>query len=118
MILEVADIRVKEDMQAEFEKAVQVALDTIFPKARGFKGHTFRKSIESADRYLLLLTWETLEDHTVGFRESPLFTEWRGLVGDFFASAPFVEHFALLSPASVPAEFEAHSKGHMFAVFG
>ena len=96
MILEVADIRVKEGTQAEFEKAVQTALETIFPKAKGFKGHNFRKSIESADRYVLLLTWETLEDHTVGFRESPLFTEWRGLVGGFFASAPFVEHFKLI----------------------
>lgn len=101
MVLEVADIRVKEGMQAEFEKAVRVALETIFPKAQGFVGHTFRKSIESKDRYLLLLTWETLEDHTVGFRGSPLFTEWRGLVGGFFASAPVVEHFELLSSASV-----------------
>lgn len=118
MILEVADIRVKEGMQVDFEKAVQVALDTIFPKAQGFVGHTFRKSIESADRYLLLLTWETLEDHTVGFRGSALFAEWRGLVGGFFASAPFVEHFTLLSPPAVPTAFEAHSKGHMFAVYG
>jgi heme-degrading monooxygenase HmoA len=118
MILEVADIRVKEGSQAEFEKAVQVALDTIFPKAKGFVGHTFRKSIESADRYLLLLSWETLEDHTVGFRGSALFTEWRGLVGGFFASAPYVEHFTMLSPSAVPTAFEAHSKGHMFAVYG
>ena len=107
MILEVADIRVKEGSQTEFEKAVQFALDTIFPKAHGFKSYTFRKSIESADRYLLLLTWETLEDHTVGFRGSPLFAEWRGLVGGFFASAPFVEHFTMLSPPTLPTGFEA-----------
>jgi heme-degrading monooxygenase HmoA len=105
MILEVADIRVKEGMQAEFEKAVQVALDNIFPRAKGFKSHTFHKSIESADRYLLLLTWEALEDHTVGFRGSLLFTEWRALVGGFLASDPFVEHFTLLSPASAQTAF-------------
>jgi heme-degrading monooxygenase HmoA len=98
MILEVADIRVKQGLQTEFETAVQLALDTIFPKAQGFQGHTFRKSMESNDRYLLLLTWATLEDHTVAFRGSALFTEWRGLVGNFFASAPFVEHFTMLSP--------------------
>jgi heme-degrading monooxygenase HmoA len=105
MILEVADIRVKHGSQNEFEKAVQQALESIFPKAQGFKGYTFRKSIESADRYLLLLTWETLEDHTVAFRGSPLFTEWRGLVGGFFAAPPFVEHFTLLSPMGSEAEF-------------
>lgn len=99
MILEVADIRVKEGMQAEFEKAVELALESIFPKAKGFVGHSFRKSIESTDRYLLLLSWQTLEDHTVGFRGSSLFTEWRGLVGGFFAGTPFVEHFTLLSPS-------------------
>lgn len=97
MILEVADIRVKDGMQAAFEAAVQHALQTIFPQAKGFQGHEFRKSIESADRYLLLLSWETLEDHTVGFRGSPLFTEWRALVGGFFAAPPFVEHFADLT---------------------
>jgi heme-degrading monooxygenase HmoA len=118
MILEVADIRVKEGSQAEFEKAVQVALDTIFPKAKGFVGHTFRKSIESADRYLLLLSWETLEDHTVGFRGSPLFTEWRGLVGGFFAAPPFVEHFTTLSPSPEASTCANHSKGHPFAVYG
>jgi heme-degrading monooxygenase HmoA len=116
MILEVADIRVKESTQTEFEKAVQVALETIFPKAHGFKGYTFRKSIESADRYLLLLTWETLEDHTVGFRGSPLFAEWRGLVGGFFAAPPFVEHFTMLSLPTLPTASDAHAKGHMFAV--
>jgi len=94
MILEVADIRVKEGTQAEFEKAVQVALGTIFPKAQGFVSHSLRKGIESDNRYLLLLTWNTLEDHTVVFRGSPLFTEWRGLVGGFFASPPVVEHFS------------------------
>ncbi len=99
MILEVADIRVKDGLQADFEKAVQLALDTVFSRAKGFEGYTFRKSIESADRYLLLLSWTTLEDHTVGFRGSELFTEWRALVGNFFASPPFVEHFTLLSSA-------------------
>lgn len=93
MILEVADIRVKDGMQTAFEAAVNQALQTIFPQAKGFQSYEFRKSIESGDRYLLLLTWKTLEDHTVGFRGSSLYTEWRALVGGFFASPPFVEHF-------------------------
>ncbi len=105
MILEVADIRVKEGTQGDFEKAVQDALANIFPRAKGFKGHSFRKSIESGDRYLLLLSWDTLEDHTVGFRGSDLFTEWRGLVGGFFASPPFVEHFSALGAQNSSISF-------------
>ena len=93
MILEVADIRVKSGLNDSFEKSVQLALDTIFPKAKGFLHHEFRRCIETPDRYLLLLTWATLENHTVDFRGSSLYTEWRSLVGDFFAKPPLVEHF-------------------------
>jgi heme-degrading monooxygenase HmoA len=93
MILEVADIRIKSGQAVEFEASVTQALTTIFQKSKGFRGHEFRRCIETPDRYLLLLTWETLEDHTVGFRGSPLYTEWRTLVGGFFAQPPHVEHF-------------------------
>jgi len=100
MILEIADIRIRPGQQAAFEKAAQHGLNTVFPKAKGFRGHEVRHSIESPERYVLLLRWETLEDHTVEFRGSPLYAEWRGLVSEFFAQPPFVEHFALV--ASVP----------------
>ena len=96
MILEIADIRITSGRQAEFEKAVQVGLTTVFPKAKGFRGHQVRHSIETPERYVLLLAWDTLEDHTVTFRGSPLFGEWRGIVSEFFAQAPFVEHFELV----------------------
>jgi len=95
MILEIADIRVLPGTGAEFEQAAQRGLTTVFPKAQGFLGHEIRHSIESPDRYVLLLQWEKLEDHTVTFRGSPLFAEWRGLVSAFFAQAPHVEHFSL-----------------------
>jgi heme-degrading monooxygenase HmoA len=71
-------------------------LTTVFPKAKGFLGHEVRRSIESPDRYVLLLQWETLEDHTIAFRSSPLFGEWRGFVSSFFAQPPHVEHFSLV----------------------
>jgi hypothetical protein len=44
---------------------------------------------------VLQIFWDTLEDHTVGFRQSPLFVEWRAIVGPFFAVPPVVEHFEL-----------------------
>lgn len=96
MILEIADIRITPGRQAEFEKAVQIGLTTVFPKAKGFRGHQVRHSIETPERYVLLLGWDYLEDHTVAFRGSPLFTEWRNLVAEFFAVAPAVEHFELV----------------------
>lgn len=97
MILELADIRVKAGLEEAFETNVKLALSTIFPKAMGFLGHEFRRCIETPDRYVLLLRWETLENHTIDFRGSPLFAEWRGLVGEFFAQPPHVEHFQALA---------------------
>ena len=49
--------------------------------------------IESPERWLLMIWWETLENHTVDFRGSPAFADWRSIVGPFFAEAPAVEHF-------------------------
>ena len=54
------------------------------------------KGVESPERYLLMIFWDTLEDHTVGFRSGPLFAQWRAIVGPFFAAPPVVEHFTLL----------------------
>jgi len=102
MILEIADIRVLPGTGAEFEQAAQRGLTTVFPKAQGFLGHEIRHSIESPDRYVLLLRWEKLEDHTVTFRGSPLFAEWRGLVSGFFAQPPHVEHFSLAGSSPNP----------------
>jgi len=98
MILEVADIRVAKGQEVDFEAAVHKGLTEIFPRAKGFQGYEIRRSLESSDRYLLLLRWDTLEDHTVGFRQSPAYSEWRALVGPHFAGPPFVEHFQVCAP--------------------
>ena len=102
MILEVADIRIAPGRQAQFEQAVLHGLRTVFPRAKGFRGSKVQHSVESPERYLLLLEWDTLEDHTVGFRGSAAFGEWRSIVSHFFAQPPFVEHFRLVAdrPAS------------------
>jgi heme-degrading monooxygenase HmoA len=96
MILEVADIRIQPGRQAEFDEAIERGLRTVISQAKGFKGWKVNKGIESPERYLLQIFWDTLEDHTVGFREGPLFAQWRAIVGPFFASPPVVEHFTLL----------------------
>jgi heme-degrading monooxygenase HmoA len=97
MILEIADIRIQPGKQAEFDEAIQRGLTTVVSKAQGFQGWKVNKSIESPERYVLMIFWTTLEDHTIAFRQGPLFTEWRAIVGPYFAQPPVVEHFNLLS---------------------
>ncbi len=98
MILELADIRIQPGRQAAFEEAIQHGIATVIHRARGFHSAKVNRGIESPERYILQILWNTLEDHTVGFRESPLFAEWRAIVGPFFAAPPVVEHFELFSP--------------------
>jgi heme-degrading monooxygenase HmoA len=97
MILEIADIRITPDVATGFEAAARCGLDTVLSKANGFKRYELRRCIESPDRYVLLIEWETLEAHTIGFRQSPAYAQWREIVGPFFAQAPFVEHFELVA---------------------
>ena len=97
MILELADFRVVPGQQAAFEEAVQRGIRTVVQRAQGFRGAKVNRSIESPERYILQIFWETLEDHTVHFRGGPLFGEWRAIVGPFFAAPPVVEHFTLVS---------------------
>ncbi|MFZ6749325.1 antibiotic biosynthesis monooxygenase family protein [Undibacterium sp. Ren11W] len=96
MILELADIRIHAGQQAEFDIAIQRGLDDVISKANGFCGYKINKGMESPERYVLMIFWETLENHTIDFRESPAFLEWRAIVGSYFASPPLVEHFTLL----------------------
>jgi heme-degrading monooxygenase HmoA len=69
----------------------------VVSKSKGFLGYKVNKSIETPERYLLMIVWETLENHTIDFRQSSLFTDWRAIVGPFFAQPPQVEHFTLLA---------------------
>jgi heme-degrading monooxygenase HmoA len=101
MILEIADIRIQPGQQAAFEEAIQRGISTVASKAKGFKGFTVNKCIETPERFVLQIFWETLEDHTVAFRQGPLFAQWRAIVGPFFAAPPLVEHFELVA-ASEP----------------
>lgn len=97
MILEIADIRITPGRNAEFEAAIQLGLSTVIQQAKGFRGAKVNRGIESPERYVLQIFWDTLEDHTVGFRQGPLFVQWRAHVGPFFAVPPVVEHFELVT---------------------
>ena len=99
MILEIADFRIHPGQQAAFDEAVQRGIATVAGKAQGYRSATVHHSIESPERYVLQIVWDTLEDHTVHFRGGPLFAQWRAIVGPFFAAPPVVEHFTLVTPS-------------------
>lgn len=96
MILELADICIHPGQNAAFEATIQQGASTVISRAKGFQGYKVNRGIESPERYVLQIFWSKLEDHTVGFRQGPLFAEWRALVGPFFAAPPVVEHFELV----------------------
>ena len=101
MILEVADIRIAPGKQTEFNAAIRRGVETVIAvKAKGFIGYRVEHCVESPERYLLLIEWQTLENHTVDFRGSPAFAEWRGIVGPFFAEPPKVEHFERIAEST------------------
>ena len=94
MILEIAQIEVKAGMEAAFEDGVTKAAP-IFQRARGWKGMELQRSLEQPARYRLFVRWQALENHTVDFRGSADFQEWRKLVGHCFERPPEVEHTTL-----------------------
>ena len=100
MILEIADIRIAPGQQAAFEEALARALTTVASQASGMMGWSVNKGVESPERYVLQIRWATLEDHTVGFRQGPLFAQWRAIIGPFFAQPPQVEHFELVGKSA------------------
>jgi len=91
MVLEIAQIDIKPGLEAEFEAGVKKAAP-IFKRARGCQGMELQRSVEKPQRYRLFVKWDTVENHTVDFRGSEDFQEWRKLVGHCFAAAPEVEH--------------------------
>jgi heme-degrading monooxygenase HmoA len=93
-ILEVAILNVRADATAEFEAAFRTA-SPIIASMPGYIAHELRRCVEVSHRYLLLVHWQRLEDHTVGFRTSPEYQRWRSLLHHFYDPFPTVEHYGL-----------------------
>ncbi len=92
MILEVAVLNIKAGFADEFEAAFKVA-SAIIVAMPGYISHELQHCLENCDRYILLVRWQKLEDHTVGFRQSPEYQEWRSLLHHFYDPFPTVEHY-------------------------
>lgn len=95
MILEVAILEVKPGLSAEFETAFKTA-SAIISAMPGYSSHELQRCVETANRYILLVRWQTLKDHTVGFRLSPEYQEWRSLLHHFYEPFPTVEHYEVI----------------------
>ncbi|HEX7812294.1 MAG TPA: antibiotic biosynthesis monooxygenase [Burkholderiales bacterium] len=92
MILEVAILNVIPGREAEFESAFRRA-QTIIASMKGYLSHDLRRCLEARHRYVLLVEWDSLEDHTIGFRGSPEYQEWKRLLHHFYDPFPVVEHY-------------------------
>jgi heme-degrading monooxygenase HmoA len=92
VILEVATLDVRPGLEADFERAFDQAREVI-ARSPGFVSLDLRRSVEQPSRYLLLVGWERLEDHTVGFRQGPLYPRWKALLHHFYDPFPTVEHY-------------------------
>ena len=97
MIIEIADFSVAPEQQQAFVLTLQKAVANVLSQSRGYRGHGIVSGIENPGRCVLTVHWDSVEDHTVGFRQSELFTQWRSIIGPFFAAPPVVEHFELVT---------------------
>lgn len=91
-VLEVAVLDVRSGRAAAFERAFAEA-QGIIASMPGYQRHELRRCVECADRYLLLVWWDSLEAHTVGFRGSPRYQEWKRRLHPFYDPFPVVEHY-------------------------
>lgn len=85
-------LQVKPGLASAFEQAFAQA-QAIISAMPGYVSHQLQRCLEVPDKYLLLVQWQTLEDHTIGFRQSEQYQQWRLLLHDFYQPFPVVEHF-------------------------
>lgn len=95
MILEVAILNIKSDLEQEFEAAFKTA-SKIISSMPGYVSLELQRCLEQRNRYLLLVYWQQLEDHTIGFRQSSQYQEWRSLLHHFYDPFPTVEHYEIV----------------------
>ncbi len=92
MITEIAVLNIRSNENTMFETAFLKA-KSIISSMKGYINHELLKCLEEADKYLLIVRWQTLEDHTEGFRKSDAYKEWKNLLHHFYEPFPNVEHY-------------------------
>ena len=99
MILEVALLNVRTGESVAFENAFARA-QTIISSMSGYISHQLQRCLDTPDKYMLLVKWQRLEDHTIGFRQSPQYQEWKRLLHHFYDPFPAVAHYELVSESA------------------
>ena len=99
MILEVAPLQIRPGQSAEFEAAFRTA-QPIIASMPGYISHELRRCVERRDEYLLLVRWQTLEAHEVGFRQSAQYQTWKRLLHHFYDPFPTVSHYEAVAGAA------------------
>jgi len=92
MILEVAILEIKEGLNESFEKDFAKA-EQYISSIDGYINHSLKQCLEQKNKYILLVNWETLEAHTIGFRKSEVYQNWKELLHHYYDPFPVVEHF-------------------------
>lgn len=95
MILEVANLQVKASQTYEFEQSFHQA-SQIISSMKGYISHELQRCLEVDNLYLLLVRWETLADHTEGFRGSTEYQEWKKLLHHYYDPFPAVHHYEIV----------------------
>lgn len=98
MIIEHVVLDVKPGQERDFESSFAEA-KALIASMPGFESLQLHRCIEKSNRYLMLVTWRTLEDHTEGFRRSAEYEDWRRLLHHYYDPFPTVEHFSLIESA-------------------
>ncbi len=92
MVLEVAILVVKAGEEMDFEQDFNTAGQYI-SSIDGYIGHSLKRCLERQNKYILLVEWQKLQDHTIGFRQSPQYLEWKNLLHHYYDPFPTVEHY-------------------------
>lgn len=95
MVLEVATLNVIPGKTGEFEASFKIAMG-IISSMNGFLGLKLQRCYENSNRYILLVKWDTLEDHITGFRGSPEYQDWKKWLHQYYLPFPVVEHYSLV----------------------
>jgi heme-degrading monooxygenase HmoA len=96
MILEAAMLQVKQGLTVQFEQSFKEA-SPLIASIDGYLGHELQHCVEDDHKYLLLVRWRSLEDHTIGFRESAKYQEWKALLHHYYSPFPVVEHYTRIN---------------------